>query len=92
MIESEYVKDGPVISLTGAFAVLKGESDIRIVYDANKCGLNKTPLFPSIDTVLRQTPLGGWMGDIDLGEQFLMFALDEKLRPYVRIDVTQMRG
>ena len=40
VIDREYIKHGPAISLTGSFPVPKGDSDIRMVYDASKCGLN----------------------------------------------------
>jgi len=31
-----------------------------------------------------------WMGDLDLGEMFLNFWLDEQLRPYAGVDVTSL--
>ena len=46
--ERVYILPGEAKLLTGFFAVLKGEGDIRIVYDATTCGLNKalwTPRF-----------------------------------------------
>ena len=96
IITREYVKPGPVISLTGSFPVAKGESDIRMVYDASKCGLNSqlwAPNFmlPTIDMTLRNVDHKGWFGDIDLGEMFLNFPLDTKLRPYAGIDATALR-
>ena len=91
-----YVKSGAVVSLTGSFAVPKGNSDIRMVYDATKCGLNEALwapnfLLPTIDMVVRQAGEGSWFGDIDLGEQFLNFPLDESLRPYAGIDITRIK-
>ena len=96
VIDRCYMSQGPVISLTGCFAVPKGDNDIRMVYDATKCGLNEklwAPnfLLPTIDTALRQASVTSWFGDIDLGEMFLNFPLDEDLRPYAGVDVTQMR-
>jgi hypothetical protein len=96
IITREYVKPGPVVSLTGSFPVAKGESDIRMVYDASKCGLNSqlwAPNFmlPTIDMTLRNVDHKGWFGDIDLGEMFLNFPLDTKLRPYAGIDATALR-
>lgn len=38
--EKDYVKPGKVSSLTSFFSVLKGESDIQIVYNGTKSGLN----------------------------------------------------
>ena len=96
VIRRQYIKSGPVISLTGSFPVPKGENDIRMVYDATKCGLNSqlwSPNFmlPTIDMTLRHVNHTGWFGDIDLGEQFLNFPLHGDLRPYAGIDATELR-
>jgi hypothetical protein len=53
-----YISLGQVASLTGFFAVPKGESDICMVYDATKSGLNDSlwaPSFglPTVDSTLR---------------------------------------
>ena len=96
VIEREYIKFGAVTSLTGSFPVPKGEDDLRMVYDASKCGLNSqlwAPNFmlPTIDMTLRHVDQSGWFGDIDLGEMFLNFPLDLNLRPYVGIDASELR-
>ena len=91
--DRQYVTKTPSVkSLTGFFAVPKGESDIRMVYDATKCGLNAAlwaPNFglPTIDTVLRNADNQTWFGDIDLGEMFLNYFLDEDLQPYAGLDL-----
>ncbi len=90
-----YIVPGFVLSKTGYFDVPKGESDIRIVYDATKCGLNRalwSPNFylPTIDALLRNADSDTYYGDIDLGEMFLNYALDEALRPYAGVDVTAL--
>ena len=90
-----YVRPGFVRSLTGYFAVPKAETDIRVVYDATKCGLNDAvwaPNFflPTVDSILRNACSFTWFGDIDLGEMFLNYFLDEELRPYAGIDVTEL--
>ena len=90
-----YISDGYVKSLTGFFQVPKGEDDIRVVYDASKSGLNEAlwaPNFflPTVDTVLRSSGLTTFYGDIDLGEMFLNYFLDEKLRPYAGVDLTEV--
>ena len=90
-----YIPAGGVKSITGFFDVPKGESDIRMVYDATKCGLNSalwTPNFflPTIDSVLRNADANSWFGDIDLGEMFLNYWLDEELRPYAGVDVSSL--
>ena len=96
IIRRKYVQPGQVVSLTGSFPVAKGENDIRMVYDATKCGLNEqiwAPNFmlPTIDMTLRHVTETGWFGDIDLGEMFLNFPLDSDLRAYVGIDATELR-
>ena len=64
-----------------------------MVYDATKCGLIAalwTPIFflPTIDSILRNADEETWFGDIDLGEIFLNYWLDEELRPYAGVNVT----
>ena len=88
-----YIVPGDVKSRTGYFDVPKGKNDIRIVYDATACGLNKalwSPNFflPTIDSLLRNADANTFYGDIDLGEMFLNYALDEAIRPYAGVDVT----
>ena len=96
-LRRRYITRGYVKSLTGFFAVPKGEDDIRIVYDASACGLNDAlwcPNFflPTIDSVLRNAGSETWFGDIDLGEMFLNFQLDEKILPWVGVDVSELEG
>ena len=96
IISRGYVGTGPVISLTGSFPVPKGDDDIRMVYDATRCGLNEVlwaPNFflPTIDTTLRHVDSSSWFGDIDFGEQFLNFSLHPSLRQYAGIDVTGIK-
>ena len=88
-----YINSGGVKSTTGFFDVPRGNADIRMVYDATKCGLNDalwTPNFflPTIDSILRNADDDTWFGDIDLGEMFLNYWLDEELRPYAGVDVS----
>ena len=96
VINRQYINYGYAVSLTGSFPVPKGESDIRMVYDATKCGLNDkiwAPNFmlPTIDMTTRHVDQTGWFGDLDVGEQFLNFALDTKIQPYAGIDATELR-
>ena len=92
-----YILPGEVNSLTGFFAVPKGKDDIRIVYDASACGLNAAlwaPNFalPTIDSVLRSADQSTWFSDIDLGEMFLNYFLDDDLREYAGVDVREIGG
>ena len=95
--ERGYILPGEAKLLTGFFAVSKGEGDIRIVYDATACGLNKAlwaPSFflPTIDSILRNADSGTWFGDIDLGEMFLNYFLDEEMRAWAGVDVREIGG
>ena len=95
--ERGYILPGEVNSLTGFFAVPKGTEDIRIVYDATACGLNHalwSPNFalPTIDSVLRGANQDTWFSDIDLGEMFLNYFLDEDLRKFAGVDVREIGG
>ena len=81
VIRRGYVEDGLVINLTCYFAVPKTILDIRVVYDATKCGLNEqlwAPNFilPSIDQVLQAVDFDAWLGDADLGDCFLNYPLE----------------
>ena len=85
-----YIASGYIASLTGCFGVPKVD-DIRLVYDASKSKFALwAPNFmlPDIDSVLNNCTLTSWFGDIDLGEMFLNYFLDPKLRPYAGVDVT----
>ena len=87
----KYLELGHVQSLTGFFAVPKGEDDIRMVYDATKCGLNDAlwaPNFalPTVERLLNNASSSTWFGDIDLGEMFLNYPLDPRIRPYAGVD------
>ena len=90
-----YISSGHIESLTNSFSVAKGLHDIRMVYDATKSLLNAVlwaPNFPlpTIDTVLNNATMHSWFGDLDLGEMFLNYFLDERLRPYAGVDVTKI--
>lgn len=92
-----YVLPGDVLSLTSYFAVPKGESDVRLVYDATACGLNAAlwaPNFflPTIDSIMRNADGSTWFGDIDLADMFLNYFLDEALRPFAGVDVRAVSG
>lgn len=82
-------------SLISFFAVPKGEEDIRMVYNATKCGLNEviwSPNFflPTVATVVQSATPDTFFGDIDLGEMFLNYFLDEDLKSSTGVDVTNI--
>jgi len=67
-----------VKSLTFCFAVPKGESDIHMVYNGTKSGLNNSLWVPwvplaTIETHLRAVLPSTFMADLDIGEMFLNF-------------------
>ena len=94
VLDRGYVTLGKVLSLTGYFAVDKAQgTDIRMVYDGTKSGLNDTtwaPNFyvPSIDSLVALVDCNTWMSDIDLGDFFLNFPLDASVQPLAGIDLT----
>jgi len=90
-----YTDSGFVLSVLNYFGVPKGETDIHMVFDGTKCELNAvlwTPNFflATIESVMMNADAETWMGELDLGEMFLSFWLDEQLRPYAGVDVTSL--
>jgi hypothetical protein len=80
-------------SLTSFFAVPKGDSDIRVVYDGTKIGLNGSmwaPWFamPTVESHLSFVGEETFMGDIDVGDMFHNFMLHEKVQIVAGIDLT----
>lgn len=63
-----------------------------MVYDASASGLNASlwvPSFalPSAESLLDNITIDTWMGDLDMGEQFLNFPLHPSLQVYCGIDL-----
>ncbi len=90
-----YIVPGTVVSLTSFFAVPKGDTDIRMVYDGTKSGFNHmcwAPWFmlPTVDQHIRATVPGSFMGDLDIGEMFLNFVLHASVRKYCGVDLTTL--
>jgi hypothetical protein len=89
-----YIKPGPIQSLTDFFDVPKGE-DVRMVYNGTSSGLNDAlwaPSFflPTANSAGRLLTYSSFCVDLDLGEMFLNFPMDRKLRPYAGVDLTQL--
>jgi hypothetical protein len=87
-----YITKGQVSSLTSFFSVPKGDTDVRMVYDATRSKLNASlwaPNFglPTVDSLLRGINETAWMGDLDIGEMFLNFCLHPTLQPYCGVDL-----
>jgi hypothetical protein len=83
-----YIDIGLVQSLISFFEVPQGLTDIRMVYDGTKSGLNEMlwapwlPL-PTVDSLLRSVKPGAWMADDDVGEMFLNFIYMKAFKPCV---------
>ena len=95
--EKGYIQPGHVESLTGYFAVPKGTSDIRMVYDATRSGLNAalwTPSFalPTADDLTDLISSDSWLMDLDMGEMFLNFPLGKNLRAHCGVDLRPYLG
>lgn len=93
VISRRYLNKGYVKSLINYFAVPKGVDDIRVVYDGTKSGLTDAvwvPNFymPSIDSLLMYCSAATWYSDMDLGEMFLNYFMDPKIRPFCGVDVS----
>jgi len=88
-----YVGEGQVESLICFFAVHKGASDIRMVYDGTRSGLNDVlwaPWFPlpTVNSHLWLVEPGTFMADNDVGECFHNWTLDERVLKSCGIDLT----
>jgi len=91
-LSKRYIVPGTVASLTNYFAVSKGDSDLRMVYDASKTGLNASLwvpsfLLPTTDSLIDLLTTSSWMSDIDLGEHFLNFPLHKDLQSHCGMDL-----
>ena len=83
-------------SLIDYFAVPKGTSDIRVVFNGTSCGLTDSlwsPNFwlPNANSLLRSTTFGSKFVDIDLGEMFYNFPLHESLIYHSGVDLTPFK-
>jgi hypothetical protein len=97
VLERGYISAGWVASLTSYFAVPKGEFDIRLVYDGTASGLNEalwSPSFwlPNSRSAVRLISFYSFLFDSDIGECFLNFPNDPKIRPYCGVDLSPFCG
>ncbi|KAL7571512.1 hypothetical protein ACA910_020932 [Epithemia clementina (nom. ined.)] len=92
-----YISEGTCVAMINFFAVPKGNSDIQMVYNGTKSGLNKCLFAPSIplpvgDVLINTLDDGYWCIDNNYGEMFLSFWLHPKLQLYSGMDFTSMHG
>jgi hypothetical protein len=88
----QYIRPGDVQNLTNYFAFPKGDSDIQIVHDASKSGLNDSlwvPSFtlPGAEALVDMLDSKSVMMDLDLGEMFLNFPMHPSVQPFCGINV-----
>ena len=86
-----YVAPAKVTSEIDVFCVPKGLDDIRLVYNGTSCGLNKilwAPWFslPTITSHLRSIEAGSFMGDMDIGDCWHNFVLNESIQGLVGLN------
>ena len=77
------------------FAVKKGDSDIRVVFNGTSCGFNASiwaPNFwlPMSGSMVRVLGYNYAVVDIDLGEMFINFPLIYFFQQYSGVDLTPM--
>jgi hypothetical protein len=89
-----YIDMGLVRSLIEFFEVPKGLTDIWMVYNGTKSGLNEmlwAPWFPlpTVESLLRSVEPGTLVADNEVGEMFLNFILHEDIQSLCGVDLTK---
>jgi hypothetical protein len=89
-----YVESVLVSALTNFFDVMKGDYDIRMVFNGTLSVLNAAlcaPLFclPNATTHVRIFEPRTFMEDVDIVEMFLNFFLDPRIRWFAGVDFTK---
>jgi len=83
------VARGKIESLMNYFAVSKGDTTVRVVYDGTLLGLNASlwaPYFPLPTIHLRFVKPGTYIADNDVGEWcFHNWILDERVRKWCNV-------
>ena len=92
MMKRDYLEPGHVSNTVHFFAVPKGDSDIRVVFDGTSSGLNETlwsPNFflPSAKSASMCLSFDTWMADMDFGEFFHNFFMDPRIRPFSGVNL-----
>ena len=92
MMKRDYLETGHVSNTVHFFAVPKGDSDIRVVFDGTSSGLNETlwaPNFflPSAKSASMCLSFDTWMADMDFGDFFHNFFMDSRIRPFSGVNL-----
>jgi hypothetical protein len=95
MLHRTYLEPGFVSNALHYFAVPKGDSDIRVVFDGTSSGLNETlwaPNFylPTARAAALNMSFSTWMSDMDCGEMFHNFFMDSRIRKCAGIQVDNL--
>lgn len=95
MISKSYLEVDHVQTFLHYFAVPKGDSDIRVVFDGTSCGLNETlwsPNFflPTSKNAAELLSFDSWMADVDFGEFFHNFFADERIRKHAGVNTSAL--
>jgi len=93
LIKANYIEKGYVKWDIRFFSVQKGESDIRMVFDGTKSGLNPivwTPSFflPTAQSLARLLQPNTFQLDMDVGEMFHNFPLRRSARELCGVNLT----
>jgi hypothetical protein len=88
-----YLLYGMILSLTSFFAVPKGGTDFRMVYNGTSSVMNAHLwalwfALPTICALLRSLELYTFKADSDIGEMFLSFMLEERCARLAGVDLT----
>ncbi len=97
MIQKGYLSSGFVKSTVNYFAVPKGLTDVRIVYDGTSCGLNEAlwaPNFylPTARAASLLLSFSSWMSDADFGEMFHNFPMPDAIQKHAGVDLSVLKG
>jgi hypothetical protein len=95
MVSRSYLEAGFVSNTLNFFAVAKGDSDIRVVFDGTSFGSKRIPLGskllpPSARSAAMSLSFNTWMSDMDFGEMFHNFQMDPRLRPFSGVELGPM--
>jgi hypothetical protein len=95
IVDRGYLESGKVLSLLNYFAVSKGDADIRVVYDGTFSGLNGCLWCPNFFLLSARHAgellnYSTWMADMDFGEFFHNFFMDDRIRPHSGVDVSSL--
>jgi len=77
--------------------MLKGDEDIRLVYDRTRSRVNQIIWAPSFFLLTSISfaqilEVNTYQLNMDVGEMFLNFPLNKTIRPYYRVNLTSFRN